>query len=318
MALFRAFNNLANAVSSATQNFSSVSSTISSVSRNLNQTLSSVGSSSIGGFLKSTPLGSAVGLASSALSNIDNIFQNTSSAFNVGSSIRMAGNALQGVTDGANPSKPQPTQATVSSNSVAGENDWRVSLSVPTQIQEGMVLAPLRETGQRMVFPFTPTVMLQHSANYSEIAPTHSNYAFHAYQSSKVDDITLMGEFYIENTSDALYWLACVHFLRTMTKMFYGNGAHIGNPPLLSRLNGYGKYVLNDIPVLIKNFQIELGSDIDYIPATISGDPKPNYVPTRSTITVTVSPNYSRRAVSKFDLKSFAKGDFVNKPEGFV
>ena len=127
-----------------------------------------------------------------------------------------------------------------------------------------------------------------------------------------------VGQKNIENEDDAKYWVACVHFLRTMTKMFYGNGDHIGNPPLISRLNGYGKYVLNDIPVLLKNFQIELGSDIDYVPVTLSGDPKPNYVPTRSTITVTCSPNYARSAVSRFNLKEFANGNFVNKPEGFV
>lgn len=321
MALFSAFNNLVNTVSSASNNFSRVSSSVSSFTGALNGALNS---SPVGSFIKSTPLGSAIGKASSTLASIDNIFQNSSSAFNVGSAIRMASNALQGVDAGANPTQRSITQATVandvasSRNDISGQNDWRVSLSVPPTVQGGEVLQPFTNTGNRMVFPFTPTVMLQHSANYSDISPTHSNYAFHAYQSSKVDDITLMGEFYIENEDDAKYWLACVHFLRTMTKMFYGNGDHIGNPPMISRLNGYGKYVLNDIPVLIKNFQIELGSDIDYVPVTLSGDPKPNYVPTRSTITVTCAPNYARSAVSRFDLKKFANGGFVNKPEGFV
>jgi len=321
MALFSAFNNLVNTVSSASNNFSRVSSSVSSFTGALNGALNS---SPVGSFLQSTPLGGAIGKVSSALASVDNIFQNSSSAFNVGSAIRMASNALQGVDAGANPTERSITQATVannvasSRNDISGQNDWRVSLSVPPTIQGGEVLQPLRNTGNRMVFPFTPTVMLQHSANYSDISPTHSNYTFHAYQSSKVDDITLMGEFYIENENDARYWIACVHFLRTMTKMFYGNGDHIGNPPLISRLNGYGKYVLNDIPVLLKNFQIELGSDIDYVPVTLSGDPKPNYVPTRSTITVTCSPNYARSAVSRFNLKKFADGGFVNKPEGFV
>jgi hypothetical protein len=321
MALFSAFNNLASTLSTATSNFSSVSNTISNFNSRLNSALAKP---SIASFLQSSPLGQNVSKASSVLSNIDNIFQNSSSAFKVGESIRMSGNALQGVGSGANPAERKTSTATVaesagsSRNDSGGENDWRVSLTVPSAIQGGEVLSPLSETGNRMVFPFTPTVMLQHSANYSEIAPTHSNYAFHAYQSSKVDDITLMGEFYIENEADAKYWLACVHFLRTMTKMFYGNGPNIGNPPLLSHLNGYGKYVLNDIPVLIKNFQIELGSDIDYVPVTLSADPKPNYVPTRSTITVTCAPNYARSAVSKFNLKTFADGGFVNKPEGFV
>ena len=316
MAIFSAFNNISNAISNATQNFSSFSNTISSFSSAL--------TGATNNFLQSTPLGSTLSRVSNTLSSLDSLFSNSASAFNIGTTTRMASNALQGVISGANPTARSTavavSAADVSSNRSDSKegNDWRVSLSVPSEIQNQGILKPLSDIGNRMVFPINPTVMLQHSANYSEIAPIHSNYAFHAYQSSKVDDITLMGEFYIENEQDAAYWLACVHFLRTMTKMFYGNGANVGNPPLLSHLNGYGKYVLNDIPVLIKNFQIELGTDIDYIPVTVAPDPDPNYVPTRSTITVTTTPNYARSTVSKFNLKTFAEGGFVNKPEGFV
>jgi|TARA_B110000908_G_C10267813_1_gene466327 hypothetical protein len=316
MALFSAFNNISNAISSASQNFNSFSNSISSFSNGL--------SNSSRNFLQSTPLGANISRASNTLASLDSMFASTASAFNVGSATRMASNALQGVSSGANPSERSTAVAVAAAdvssnrNDSAGGNDWRVSLSVPSEIQNQGILKPLSDLNNRMVFPINPTVMLQHSANYSEIAPTHSNYAFHAYQSSKVDDITLMGEFYIENEQDAAYWLACVHFLRTMTKMFYGSGSHVGNPPLLSHLNGYGKYVLNDIPVLIKNFQIELGTDIDYLPVTVAPDPNPNYVPTRSTITVTTTPNYARTTVSKFNLKTFSEGGFVNKPEGFV
>ena len=133
---------------------------------------------------------------------------------------------------------------------------------------------------------------------------------------STVNDITITGEFFVENDSDAEYWVAVVHFLRTMTKSFYGRSANLGNPPLMTRLNGYGKHVLNDIPVLIANFTVDLPSDVDYIPCSVGGEK--NYVPTQSTITVTVSPNYARASHSRFSLESFANGSFVGKPEGFV
>ena len=74
-----------------------------------------------------------------------------------------------------------------------------------------------------MIFPFNPTVLLSHSANYSQIQPTHTNYAYNAYENSQVDAITITGEFYQENEDDAKYWIACLHFLRSATKMFYGN-----------------------------------------------------------------------------------------------
>jgi hypothetical protein len=194
--------------------------------------------------------------------------------------------------------------------------DWRVTLDVPSQIVSSPVLRPLVDTGNRMIFPFTPTVNLSHTANYTQIAPVHTNYPFNAYQNSKVENIVVAGNFVVENETDAKYWIACLHFLRSMTKMFYGNGENLGNPPLVSRLNGYGKHVLNNIPVLITNFTVDLKSEVDYVPCTV--ETQVDYAPTQSTITVQCTPNYARRTHAKFDLVKFARGDFTGTSEGFV
>lgn len=216
----------------------------------------------------------------------------------------------------AEPQQRQITVPTVVDNINRQSEDWRVSLSLPSAIEAGNIMKPLRDIGNKMIFPFTPTVQLSHTANYSQITPTHTNYVFNAYQNSKVENISVTGEFVVENEADAKYWIACLHFLRSMTKMFYGSGENLGNPPLVSRLNGYGKHVLNNIPVLIQNFSIDLKNDVDYVPCQIDG--QTDYAPTQSTITVICLPNYARRTHSKFDLSKFARGDFVNKPEGFV
>lgn len=212
-----------------------------------------------------------------------------------------------------------------SNNTVTDASDWRVSISVPDIIlNEGDILSPLRDasgnsafnTGNKMIFPFNPTVLLSHSANYSQIQPTHTNYPYNAYENSQIDAITITGEFYQENENDAKYWIACLHFLRTATKMFYGNSNPLGNPPVVCRLNGYGQHVLNNIPVVITNFTTDLPVDVDYIPCTING--YTNYVPTQSAITVTLQPQYARRSASGFSLNEFAKGGHINGPEGFV
>jgi hypothetical protein len=212
-----------------------------------------------------------------------------------------------------------------SNNTVSDASDWRVKISVPeVLLKDGDILAPLREdsgssafnTGNAMVFPFNPTVLLSHSANYSQIQPTHTNYPYNAYENSQVDAITITGEFYQENENDARYWIACLHFLRSATKMFYGDSNPLGNPPVVCRLSGYGKHVLNDIPVVITNFTTDLPVDVDYIQCTVNG--LPNYVPTQSSITVTLQPQYARRSQSGFNLNEFVKGGHVNGPEGFV
>ena len=209
--------------------------------------------------------------------------------------------------------------------SVSDASDWRVSISVPdVLLAEGDILAPLREssgssafnTGNRMIFPFNPSVLLGHSANYTQIQPTHTNYPYNAYENSQIDAIVITGEFYQENENDAKYWIACLHFLRSATKMFYGNSDPLGNPPVVCRLNGYGKHVLNNIPVIITNFTTDLPQDVDYIECEING--QVNYVPTQSSITVTLQPQYARRSQSGFSLNQYAGGGHIDGPEGFV
>ena len=217
------------------------------------------------------------------------------------------------------------SRAIISANNNTTEaGDWRVSISVPSiLLDKGEVLKPLRDsdeavwqTGSRMVFPFNPTVLLSHSANYSQIQPTHTNYPYNAFENSQVDAITITGDFYQENESDAKYWIACLHFLRSATKMFYGTSEPLGQPPVVCRLNGYGAHILNNIPAVITNFTTDLPVDVDYIQATVNG--KVNYVPTQSSITVTLQPQYARRSQAGFSLNKFAGGGHVGGPEGFV
>ena len=99
--------------------------------------------------------------------------------------------------------------------------------------------------------------------------------------------------------------------------MFYGNSDPLGNPPVVCRLNGYGKHILNDMPVVITNFTTDLPVDVDYISCTMSTGML-NYVPTQSSITVTLQPQYARRSQAGFSLNHYAAGNHIDGPEGFV
>lgn len=228
---------------------------------------------------------------------------------------RLQGLTNQGIGPGAEATRPQSAIAEVVEGGTDSEsNDWRVNLSVPTEIRSDPILSVFK--GNRLVFPFNPTILFGASANYSQIHPTHSNYVYNAYENSQTDQITINAEFFNETEADCRYWIAVIHYLRTMTKMFYGEGSLSGNPPLLCRLNGYGSHVLNNIPVVISNFTTDMPNDIDYLGVDINGEI--NYVPTQSLVTVTVLPQYSRRNVSEFNLIDFAKGGFIGEPQGFV
>jgi len=194
------------------------------------------------------------------------------------------------------------------------DEDWRVKLSMPNGMAlDGILQAKLNETNG-MIFPYTPTIIFSHSANYSQIKPTHSNYPFPIYQSSQPDNLQITGEFYIEGADEGLYWVACVHYLRTITKMAYGQTSNAGTPPPVVRINGYGDYVFKNVPVVLAQFSIDLPTDVDYIYV-----PEANtYAPTRSTITIQAIPTYSRREVHNFSLDTFVKGGYAKGKGGFI
>jgi hypothetical protein len=195
------------------------------------------------------------------------------------------------------------------------DNDWRVKISYKKGSYDN-ILAPLAATGG-LVFPYTPTVIVNHTANYDSMHPIHSNYPFYAYQNSQVDQITITGDFVSQTQEDAQYWVAAMHFLRSSSKMSYGESSNQGNPPPLLQLNGYGQFVFNNVPVVLQTFMLEMPNDVDYI-ETIFGDGGTTMVPTRAQLAITVSPQYSRRKVETFSLDSFVRGDYLKNGGGFI
>jgi len=198
--------------------------------------------------------------------------------------------------------------------------DWRVKISVPSlsTFRTSSVLQPLSATGYNVVFPITPTINLVTSAMYSEMHPVHSNYPFPAYTNSRTEDIVVAGNFPVQTQEDGLYWLAAVHLFRSLTKMFYGETSEKGSPPPVVKLNGYGSYVLNNVPVVITQFSFDLPNNVDYLQVGAAGITPDKYqmVPTNSLFSVTCKPVYSRAKVSTFSMDEFVRGNLAN--EGFI
>lgn len=215
--------------------------------------------------------------------------------------------------------------------------DWRVSLTVPQNIKSIMsgnktLLDPLNSTGGKLVFPYTPTVLVGHSATWNPMQPVHTNYPFYAYENSRVDQMTITADFYVQNQQEAQYWVAAVHYLRTMTKMAYGQSPDRGQPPPIVYLNGYGDFTFNNVPVIITNFQFDLKREVDYISTQLNvggstaqdtGDVATQgtqgyaWAPTESLLTVGVVPQYSRTKQTQFNLKDFVKHGGL-KGDGFI
>ena len=221
------------------------------------------------------------------------------------------------------------------------EQDWRVKLSIPTiePFKSSALLSPLRHTGG-LVFPYTPSIIVSHSANYNAIAPTHTNYPYYAYQNSQVDQLVITGDFFVQNGLEAQYRVAALHYLRSMSKMFFGGEADtIGAPPPVAKLNGYGDHIFDNVPVIVTQFTTDLPQDVDYIATGFStgkekkrqvgpggqytetyadGKLMTGWAPTQSLITVTVQPVYSRSEIAQFSLNKYVNGGYIADGKGFI
>ena len=219
-------------------------------------------------------------------------------------------------------------------------SDFRVKLTLPqasdlrSTFFTGDLLKPLSDTGG-IVFPLTPSIILQHQASYNPLAMTHSNYPFYAYQHSEVSSFTVVGDFPVQNQSDAQHWIATLHFLRAVTKMFFGTGANQGNPPPILKFNAYGDNVFKNVPVVVTNFSVELTNSVDYIctkqrqdsefgnvrgpdEEIASGEVDPNsslptsWAPAMSMFNIQLQPVYSRETTKSFNMQDFVDGKLNN------
>jgi hypothetical protein len=223
--------------------------------------------------------------------------------------------------------------------------DWRVKLTVPTNgaalndffdFENNPLMQPLAGING-MFWPLTPSMVIQHSANYNALAQTHSNYPFQAYQNSQVDSLNIIGEFPVQNQQDAKHWVATVNFLRTATKMFFGSDQDKlkGNPPPILHLSGYGDHMFQKVPVVLNSFNVELRAGIDYISTrqNPSGyttartrermglpelEKNQTWAPTLSNISVLVTPIYSRESIKNFSMKKFVNGQLNGQGDNEV
>jgi hypothetical protein len=186
------------------------------------------------------------------------------------------------------------------------------------------LFGPNGQTRVGVVFPYTPTVSVSHSANYQAQKLTHNNYTQYFYENSEVQAISISGEFTVQNVNEGQYLLASIYFFRSITKMFFGQDGMAGNPPPLVYLNGYGQYYLPNVPCVVTSFGHSMPDGVDYMdipepgltynPAVTNPVLNSTRLPTTSTITLSLQPVYSRYAQSqRFSLNDFARGALINQ-----
>jgi hypothetical protein len=158
-----------------------------------------------------------------------------------------------------------------------GSSDWRVRLQLGERnlnlynASKPGILKPLAATNG-VVFPYTPQINTSYKANYEQYDLVHSNYRGLYYKNSRVDDLNIRATFTAQDTREAEYVLAVIHFFRSVTKMFYGQDTERGTPPPLVYLSGLGMDQFYGHPCVVSNFQYNLPDNVDYIRANNVND----------------------------------------------
>ena len=217
------------------------------------------------------------------------------------------------------------------------EADWRVRISMRPETaalfydnQSNNIMYKLSQT-KGVIFPYTPTMSVSHSAKYGATPLTHSNYSSYFYEGSEVQSIQISGDFTVQNIEEGQYLMATIQFFRACTKMFFGNSPLAGTPPPMVFLSGFGDAYLPNVPCVVTNFSHTMPSDVDYVEIPV-GARLENIVgnqintsmagvktrlPTMSTISLTLQPIYSRRNVAdNFTLEKFSAGALIDR--GFL
>jgi len=166
-----------------------------------------------------------------------------------------------------------------------------------------------------IIFPYTPNISFDYKADYGTFHPVHSNFVQYYYTHSSVGAISITGRFTVQNDDDAGVYLATTTLLKGLTKMRFGKDPDAGTPPPICRLYAYGNYMLDNIPVVINTFRVELPDNVDYYRLDPENKSKvsaafnyPASVPTISTIAITCLPVFSRKEQLSMSYEKFLQG----------
>lgn len=244
--------------------------------------------------------------------------------------------SIANTNPGAMPTVPSPAKVNVTAMSAKSRDvtDMRVKIRVPSNYLTALTsgpngagandefpVTPIKANGG-IVFPYTPNISYSHKADYTQQTPLHSNFSLNFYKNSSISSISIAGDFTVQNEKEAAVYIATVHLLRSLTKMRSGGALSgdpdSGSPPPVCRLDAYGSFMLDNVPVVITEFTVELPTNVDYFTlgkqdASLKALYGLTAVPVKSSIKITCLPMYSRKEIQQFSVSSWLNNSAFRK-----
>lgn len=186
-------------------------------------------------------------------------------------------------------------------------------------------LSVLNSTGG-MLFPYTPSITFTQGVDYMALQLTHSNTDYQAYTRTPSVKIGVTGKFTVQNQAEGAYAMAVLHFLRVVSKSYFGvadaatNNA--GMPPPVLLLSGYGNLMFgasgsgSGLRVILTNHSWSFDDSVDYI-LVQSGAwtvKLPAMFSVQCDLTVVQTPN---RMMNTFSFSAFASGSLLGS-QGWI
>lgn len=232
---------------------------------------------------------------------------------------------------------------------VAGGPDHRARLRPKESEREDVygpnvannILAPLfPDTGSNgLIWPYTPNITYAPTIDYQNHPLVFANQDFYSFSKIPSPAIQVIGQFTAQSPKEAKYVLACIHFLRVVTKMHFGeieiNRSSLAEPPPKLLFSVYGKFGFKDIPVYVQNFSIDFSNQINHVPVQSSihfgqssiDDPnavRTTWVPANFVMTVSLQPqihpaDWNHPNISsetQYNWDKFATGELFEKSNG--
>ena len=163
-----------------------------------------------------------------------------------------------------------------------------------------------------IIFAYTPAMMqAAFSANYGTYDTTHSVYQQQYYVNTPNPTISMQAYFVSNTIEEAKYNIACLHFLKTMTKMDFGSTAGLaGTPPPILHFSAYGEYNYKNVPVVVSGVDYTFADDADLV--TVDVDGSPISIPTSFAVSITMMMQQNPAKVSsQFSFDNYANGSVL-------
>lgn len=191
------------------------------------------------------------------------------------------------------------------------------------------ILAPLFPThggSNGLIWPYTPNITYAPVIDYQNHPLAFANQDYYSFAKVPSAAIQVIGQFTAQSPKEAKYALACIHFLRVVTKMHFGEveaanlvttpadldgvddlqkiepgRSSLAEPPPKLLFSAYGKFGFKDIPVYVQNFSIDFSDQINHVPIELPihfgensvdgpGSVRTTWIPANFVMTVSLQP----------------------------